>query len=133
MATKRQLSPGLTSLSKFVSKAQVLVSLNQYRQPVGLGRARFILYFQLIVFLGASLPKVCNYGLKCYRRNPNHFETFRHPHIEELIGLDDLDASIALMVQKGADENVIQDQFAIVRNSLGYQPAHKKRPSTGNA
>jgi hypothetical protein len=35
-------------------------------------------------FVSDDLPK-CMFGLKCYRRNPNHFQSFSHPHLDQLV------------------------------------------------
>ncbi|XP_073999862.1 tyrosyl-DNA phosphodiesterase glaikit isoform X1 [Rhodnius prolixus] len=33
----------------------------------------------------SSNEQICSYGEKCYRKNPKHFETFSHPHLNDLI------------------------------------------------
>lgn len=29
--------------------------------------------------------KICQYGTDCYRKNPNHFKEFSHPHLESIV------------------------------------------------
>ena len=58
-----------------------------------------------------SLPS-CMFGMKCYRRNPNHFEAFSHPHLDGLISArnNGFDQSLRKLVSAGADEATIKDQ-----------------------
>ena len=45
-----------------------------------------------------SRPK-CFFGLKCYRRNPEHFKDYSHPHLENLKSPPDEDTSTILKTQ----------------------------------
>ena len=70
------------------------------------------------------MPK-CMFGLKCYRRNPNHFESFKHPHIDTLIEFQGNEIGIkdclTKLVESGADEATLKDQvkrlYSFLRNS----------------
>jgi hypothetical protein len=54
-------------------------------------------------------PK-CMFGLRCYRRNPSHFESFLHPHLQTLIDPENVQEQIAKLVLAGADESTVRDQ-----------------------
>ena len=45
-----------------------------------------------------SRPK-CFFGLKCYRRNPEHFKDYSHPHLENLKSSPGGDTSTILKTQ----------------------------------
>ena len=45
-----------------------------------------------------SRPK-CFFGLKCYRRNPEHFKDYSHPHLENLKSSPGEDTSTILKTQ----------------------------------
>jgi hypothetical protein len=47
------------------------------------------------------------FGLKCYRRNPTHFENFSHPHLKAVLENPD---KLADLIQSGADESTVRDQ-----------------------
>ena len=66
------------------------------------------------------------FGLKCYRRNPSHFENFSHPHLEALLDKPNQADQLAKLVQSGADETTIRDQVLIQlsnKNKTGFNIA----------
>jgi hypothetical protein len=65
--------------------------------------------------LTIAAEQKCMFGLKCYRRNPAHFESYSHPHLESLLdGGDDLERGLRGLVNDGADEKTLRDQVPVI-------------------
>ena len=68
-----------------------------------------------------SKPK-CFFGLKCYRRNPEHFKEYSHPHLENLKSPPDEDTS-----------TIIKNQWQIVKELNLLNSASEKKNETALA
>jgi hypothetical protein len=65
--------------------------------------------FYLFNHFLSDKPK-CMFGLRCYRRNPSHFESFLHPHLQTLIDPENVQEQLAKLVLAGADESTVREQ-----------------------
>ena len=74
----------------------------------------------------------CLFGTKCYRRNPQHFQDYKHPHIQELCrefpGTDDHIPKERLLPFDVAEE-VVREQMEVFKKQFPQKPS-LKRPNS---
>nr|CAD7588251.1 unnamed protein product [Timema genevievae] len=75
--------------------------------------------------------KVCEYGETCYRRNPNHFHEYSHPHLEKLLDAQDDDhLKIPPGFKSRLDSSVILAQLSFLKeNKLKLSETNKNTKS----
>ena len=74
----------------------------------------------------------CLFGVKCYRRNPQHFRDYEHPLVRELCrefpGVNDVIPEERLLAFDVAEE-VVREQMAVIKKQIQTQPAFKRSNS----
>ena len=78
----------------------------------------------------------CLFGVKCYRRNPQHFRDYEHPHVQELCrefpGAND-DIPKERLLAFDVAEEVVREQMAVIRKQIQTQPSLKRSNSDSDS
>jgi len=78
----------------------------------------------------------CLFGVKCYRRNPQHFRDYEHPHVQELCrefpGAND-DIPKERLLAFDVAEEVVREQMAVIKKQIQTQPTLKRSNSDSNS
>ncbi|KAK9509602.1 hypothetical protein O3M35_006879 [Rhynocoris fuscipes] len=79
--------------------------------------------------------KICSYGEKCYRQNPQHFQNFDHPHLNSLLKLmKDGEISIPNEYNGPISHETLKGQLKCIRDNFSKEEKSedKTRRSDGN-
>ncbi|KAF6200302.1 hypothetical protein GE061_006605 [Apolygus lucorum] len=87
----------------------------------------------------AATSKDCTFGEKCYRKHPEHFKEFSHPHLSkmlDIIGDSPIDSKLLATLQGKMSYETLRNQLEIVRKIEGrsYKPrANVEGSSSGGS
>lgn len=76
------------------------------------------------------VKKECDYGDKCYRKNPAHFREFSHPHLELILDLHDGSGPYPIPEKYSLQKVMIAEQLDVIVEKKLYEPVVKEGASS---
>lgn len=70
--------------------------------------------------------ELCQYGEKCYRKNPHHFMEYSHVHLDTIIAQKSAGGEYKIPSELDSSRSIILDQLKIINDLFPSEPLAKK-------